>query len=156
MRTSSRTAAARRRRTRSGSWPRRAGAPASSSVSCSSTRWNSSATSRCPSCRSFAGSGEVRKVPTKAVPAVARARRLPPIRLDRLARFAPSRRSLLVGLAVLAVVLGGYAVARETSLFAIHRIDIRGGSAVVDAQVAHVLAPFVGKSLVGLDGGAVL
>ena len=90
------------------------------------------------------------------MPAVARARRLPPIRLDRLARFAPSRRSLLVGLAVLAVVLGGYAVARETSLFAIHRIDIRGGSAVVDAQVAHVLAPFVGKSLVGLDGGAVL
>jgi cell division protein FtsQ len=47
-------------------------------------------------------------------------------------------------------------IARETSLFAIHQVDVQGGSAGVDAQVVRALAPFVGRPLVGLDGGAVL
>jgi cell division protein FtsQ len=70
--------------------------------------------------------------------------------------MAPSRRSLLVGMGILAVALGGYAIARETSIFAIGRIDVRGGSSQVDAQVEQALAPLKGRSLVGLDGGDVL
>ena len=54
------------------------------------------------------------------------------------------------------IAAGGYAIARETSLFAIERVDVRGGSSAVDAQVARTLAPLVGRSLVGLSGADVL
>lgn len=73
-----------------------------------------------------------------------------------VARFAPTRRSLAVGFGVLAVALGGYLLARETSLFAIDRIEVRGGSAEVARQVHGALASLVGRPLVGLDGSAVL
>jgi cell division protein FtsQ len=73
-----------------------------------------------------------------------------------LARFAPTRRSLAVGLGILALALGGYLLARETSMFAIGRIEVRGGSPRVARQVHGALAPLVGTSLVGLDGAAVL
>jgi cell division protein FtsQ len=73
-----------------------------------------------------------------------------------LARIAPTRRSLGVGLGLLAVALGGYLIARETSLFAIDRIDVRGASPRVAAQVRHSLASLVGRPLVGLDGSTVL
>lgn len=62
----------------------------------------------------------------------------------------------MTGAGILAVALGAYTVARETSLFAVGRIDVRGGSGQVDAQVKRALAPLVGTSLVGLDGGDVL
>jgi hypothetical protein len=52
--------------------------------------------------------------------------------------------------------LGAYAIARETPIFAIKRVDVRGGSKAVDAQVARALAPLVGRSLVGLNGAEVL
>jgi cell division protein FtsQ len=73
-----------------------------------------------------------------------------------LAGFAPTRRSLALGLAILAVGLGGYLIARESSLFAIDRIEVRGGSRQVARQVHGALASLVGKPLVGLDGSAVL
>lgn len=73
-----------------------------------------------------------------------------------LARFAPTRRSLAVGFGLLAVALGGYLLARETSLFAIDRIEVRGGSPQVARQVQSALASVVGRPLVGLDGSAVL
>jgi cell division protein FtsQ len=72
------------------------------------------------------------------------------------ARVAPTRRSLVVGLGLLAVALGGYLLARETSLFAIDRIEVQGGPPSVVAQVRSALAAEVGKPLVGLDGSAVL
>jgi hypothetical protein len=72
------------------------------------------------------------------------------------ARLAPSRRSLAAGLGILALVAGAYALARETSLFAIRAIDVQGGSAAVDAQVRRALRPLLGTSLVGLGGGAVV
>jgi cell division protein FtsQ len=56
----------------------------------------------------------------------------------------------------MAIAAGAYAIARETSIFAVNRIDVTGGSRVVEAQVATALAPVVGKSLVGLDGNDVL
>lgn len=73
-----------------------------------------------------------------------------------IVRMVPTRRSLVVGSALVAFALCGYAIARETSLFAIDRIDVRGGSPRVAAQVRHALASLVGKPLVGLDGTAVL
>ncbi len=73
-----------------------------------------------------------------------------------LARFAPTRRSLAIGFGVLGLALGGYLVARESSLFAINRIEVRGGSRQVARQVHAALATLVGKPLVGLDGSAVL
>jgi cell division protein FtsQ len=73
-----------------------------------------------------------------------------------IGRLAPTRRSLLVGLGVLALALGGYLFARGTSIFAIDRIEVKGASPQVAGQVRHALASFAGKSLVGLDGGAVL
>ena len=82
--------------------------------------------------------------------------RIPRRTISLLRRVAPSRRSLVVGFGILAVALSGYAIARETSIFALSRIDVQGGSAKVHAQVQRALAPLVGKSLVGLDGNAVI
>lgn len=73
-----------------------------------------------------------------------------------LAGFVPTRRSLALGLGVLAFALGSYLIARESSLFAIDRIEVRGGSRQVARQVHGALASLVGKPLVGLDGSAVL
>ena len=74
-----------------------------------------------------------------------------------LARLAPTRRSLLIGLGILAFALGGYLLARETPLFAIDRIEVHGGgSGPVASQVRQALASFSGRPLVGLDGSAVL
>jgi hypothetical protein len=79
----------------------------------------------------------------------------PPLRL-LLGRLAPSRRSLAVGLGLVAVAGGAYAVARETPVFAIRTVDVRGGSPAVDAQVRAALAPLEGRSLVGLDGAGLV
>jgi cell division protein FtsQ len=75
-----------------------------------------------------------------------------PVVPERLARFAPSRRSLLVAGALVILGVGAYLVARETSAFAITRIEVRGAPAPVRKQVQHALAPFVGANLLSLDG----
>jgi cell division protein FtsQ len=72
------------------------------------------------------------------------------------ARLAPTRRSVGVGLGILAFALGGYLLARETSMFAIDRIEVQGGSPEVKGQVRQALASLVGRPLVGLDGSSVL
>ncbi|HLY86560.1 MAG TPA: FtsQ-type POTRA domain-containing protein [Gaiellaceae bacterium] len=71
-------------------------------------------------------------------------------------RIVPTPRSLVIGSALAALALCGYAIARETSLFAIDRIDVQGGSPRIAAQVRQALASLVGKPLVGLDGSAVV
>jgi cell division protein FtsQ len=75
-------------------------------------------------------------------------------RLSVLARFAPSRRSLLVGAALIAVAAGAYTVARQTSAFAIGRFDVKGAPADVQQQVRRALAPLSGTNLLALDGAA--
>jgi cell division protein FtsQ len=83
--------------------------------------------------------------------------RWPQLRIrESLVRFAPTRRSLAIGFGILAVALGGYMLARETSLFAINRIEVQGGSPKVVRQVRGALASLDGTPLVGLDGSAVL
>lgn len=95
-------------------------------------------------------------MPAEAAPADSPPRRPSLIPSLQIRRFLPTRRSLAAGAAVVALAAAGYAIARETSLFAIQRVAVTGGSAVIDAQVTRALQPFVGRSLVGLDGGAVL
>ena len=80
----------------------------------------------------------------------------------RRARRESAIRSRWLSLRVLAafalpllVLGGGYAAARDTSVFAIRSIEVRGASPAVAAQVRTALAPLLGRHLVGLDGGAV-
>jgi len=96
----------------------------------------------------------VSRAATTALPA--RPRRVPGRRRLLVRKLAPSRRSLAVGAGILVLAAGAYVVARETSLFAVDRIDVSGGSPRVDAQVRQALAPFLGKSLIGFDGAAAL
>lgn len=82
-----------------------------------------------------------------------------PVRLQPrtwLAGLAPTRRSVAVGLGIVALALGGYLIARETPLFAIDRIEVVGGSPQVVRQVRGALVSLTGTPLVGLDGSAVL
>jgi cell division protein FtsQ len=69
-----------------------------------------------------------------------------------LTRLAPSGRSILIGLALFALGLGGYVGARETSIFAVHTIEIRGGDSALQDQVRAALAGEVGQSLMKIDG----
>ncbi len=73
-----------------------------------------------------------------------------------LVRFVPTRRSLALGFGLVAFALGAYMLARDSSLFAISRIEVTGGSPQVAGQVRGALGSLVGKPLVGLDGAAVL
>jgi cell division protein FtsQ len=57
---------------------------------------------------------------------------------------------------ILAFALGAYLLARESSLFAINTIEVRGGSPQIAAQVRGALASLDGAPLVGLDGSSVL
>jgi cell division protein FtsQ len=83
--------------------------------------------------------------------------RLPEISIrEALGALRPTRRSLAIGCGILAVGLGAYALARETSMFSVGRIEVDGGSPRLAAQVRRALAPLSGKSLVGLDGGEVV
>jgi cell division protein FtsQ len=74
----------------------------------------------------------------------------------RRAGFRLRPRTLAIVLAVPAVCAGAYAVARETSTFAVRAVDVRGGSPALQAQVRRALAPEIGKSLLGLDGAAIV
>lgn len=73
-----------------------------------------------------------------------------------LARIAPTRRSLAVGLGIVAFALFAYLLARETPLFAVDRIEVEGSSPRVAGQVRHALSSVLGSPLVGLDGSAVV
>jgi cell division protein FtsQ len=67
-------------------------------------------------------------------------------------RYAPSIRSVVVCCAALIVVAGAYTVARQSSLFAVRTIELRGAKGSVAGDVRRALAGWQGKSLVGLDG----
>jgi cell division septal protein FtsQ len=75
-------------------------------------------------------------------------------RLD-LARFVPSGRSIAAGAALLLSGLIAFAVARQSSLFAIRTIEVEGAPPALERQVRAALTPLVGTSLVALDGSSV-
>jgi cell division septal protein FtsQ len=69
--------------------------------------------------------------------------------------YVPPARVLVVagGLLVCAVAL--YLIARESSLFAIQKIEVEGAPPALRGQLERALVPFRGRSLVSLNGGAV-
>jgi cell division protein FtsQ len=80
-------------------------------------------------------------------------RRLPSF---ELARLAPSRRSIGVGLGIVALAIGTYVVARESSAFAVTRIEVSGGTPRIRHEVRSALAPVRGDSLLSLDGAGLI
>jgi hypothetical protein len=72
-----------------------------------------------------------------------------------LSRLLPSGRALIVGFAIVALAVSGYVAARETSLFAVDRIEVTGARPSVVARVEAALAPIQGTSLVSLDAAAI-
>jgi len=75
-------------------------------------------------------------------------------RLD-LARFVPSGRSLLLGFALVAAVLGAYWGARVTSVFAVERLDVQGAPAPVAREIERAIGHTVGMSLLNVDAGEI-
>lgn len=62
---------------------------------------------------------------------------------------------LLVGFALVVAVALLYVGARETSVFAVRKIEVQGAPPSVAAHVERALAPLQGKSLLGLGSGDV-
>jgi cell division protein FtsQ len=85
-------------------------------------------------------------VTAAAVPAPRAARR----HIETPAWF-PSLKSALAAFAILVAAAGLYAGARETSVFAIDRIEVEGVPPGTAARVRAALAPLAGSSLVAFD-----
>jgi cell division septal protein FtsQ len=68
--------------------------------------------------------------------------------------LAPSGRSLGIGVALLMLAVGAYILARQTSIFAVRTLDVRGGTPALQAQVRAALKDEVGKSLLEVDGSS--
>lgn len=75
-------------------------------------------------------------------------------RLD-LVRFVPSGRSLALGFALVAAVLGAYWGARTTSVFAVEQVEIRGAPRAVEREVRALVGAEVGRSLLDLEPRAI-
>jgi hypothetical protein len=80
---------------------------------------------------------------------------LPRRRRADVARYLPSGRSLLVGLALVLVAIGVYGLARETSMFAVQTIRVEGAAPSLAASVREELSRYDGRSLVGLNAASV-
>lgn len=78
-----------------------------------------------------------------------------PVGGSRALRLLPTGRSILVGFALVAAAVGLYLLARETPMFALRRIDVRGAPPGVAARVQRALAPLEGRTLLALGGGEV-
>jgi cell division protein FtsQ len=58
-------------------------------------------------------------------------------------------------LVILAACAVAYVGARESSVFAVQRIEVSGGSPAIQAEVQRALAPVLGTSLLAIDGASV-
>jgi cell division protein FtsQ len=77
---------------------------------------------------------------------------LPQVPMPALPRFeAPSKRALAAVGAIAGVLLVGYALARETSLFAVRTVQVSGAPSEVAAEIRGALRDVRGDSLVALD-----
>jgi len=72
-----------------------------------------------------------------------------------IARFLPSGRSLLIGFGLLGLAVGGYLVARETSMFAVRQVEVTGAPPSVVRRVGGALGPLAGQSLLSVDAAAI-
>jgi cell division septal protein FtsQ len=83
-----------------------------------------------------------------------RARSLAPARAD-LSRLVPSTRSIVAGVALLVTGIAAFAIARQSSIFAIRNVQVVGAQPSLQRKVREALAPLIGTSLVALDGSEV-
>jgi POTRA domain, FtsQ-type len=67
----------------------------------------------------------------------------------------PHLRWIALGAGLAALAVGAYAVARETSIFAVRTIDIAGGSPRAKREVRRALAPELGRSLITISGAEI-
>jgi cell division protein FtsQ len=74
----------------------------------------------------------------------------------RLWEVLPSAGSILAGLVLAILAVGGYAVARTTSAFEIRSLEVVGAAPELAAEIRTALAPLAGKSLLALDGPELL
>ena len=72
-----------------------------------------------------------------------------------LATHMPSGRSIALLFAALVAVVGLYAIALKSSLFALEKVEIRGATPALSRQIDAVVKPLRGRSLVGLNGAGV-
>jgi hypothetical protein len=75
--------------------------------------------------------------------------------LPDLARFFPSFRSVLAGVALLVGAGLAYVGARETSVFAVRSVEVHGGTPVLRAEVRAALRPELGRSLLRVNGSVI-
>jgi cell division protein FtsQ len=66
--------------------------------------------------------------------------------------YLPSGRSIAIGLLLLAGAAAAYAAARTTSMFAIETVRVEGTTPAVARLVEQELEPFLGTSLLAIDG----
>ncbi|HYY02720.1 MAG TPA: FtsQ-type POTRA domain-containing protein [Gaiellaceae bacterium] len=71
-------------------------------------------------------------------------------------RLLPSGRSLAIAAALVAGAGGLYAIARETTMFAVRTIEVEGATPAVARQVQAALGRLSGTNLLALDGAAVI
>jgi cell division protein FtsQ len=64
------------------------------------------------------------------------------------------RKPVAAGAAVAALLVGGFLLARETSIFAVRTLEVHAASPRVKAEVEKALAPQLGRSLLRVDLGA--
>jgi cell division protein FtsQ len=72
-----------------------------------------------------------------------------------LSRFVPSTRSVVAGVALLLTGIAAFAIARQSSIFAIRNVQVVGAQPSLERKVREALAPLMGTSLVALDGAEV-
>jgi hypothetical protein len=86
----------------------------------------------------------------------ARAVALPARRgLPDVARLTPSIRSIGLGLVLLALAVGAYLAARDTSVFAVRTVEVRGGTPALRGAVRSALRDELGVSLVRVNRAAI-
>ena len=71
--------------------------------------------------------------------------------VGRVGALVPSARSVAVGLGLIALATGTYALARSTSAFAVQEVRVEGTTPAVARQVRAALEQDVGTSLLALD-----
>lgn len=100
--------------------------------------------------RSAPGRGEVEAMAKLADAVVLRVPRRRGSR-RQLTQLLPSWRLLAIAFGTVLAVAGGYVAARQSALFAVQTVEIRGAPPVVSAQVRDALRPLEGESLLRVD-----
>lgn len=75
--------------------------------------------------------------------------------LPDVQHLIPSGRSLAVGVTLALLAIGAFLGARNTSVFAVQTLDVRGGTPELRAQVRAALAGELGTSLLRVSSGMV-